>query len=75
MLRDWRDGDEQALEQLVPLVYEELRGLARRELRRDRPVQTLQPTELVHDAYARIAATALFRPCNRPSWFTTRTRA
>ncbi|MCP4203890.1 MAG: sigma-70 family RNA polymerase sigma factor [bacterium] len=54
MLRDWKDGDEQALEELVPLVYEKLRGLARRELRRDRPGHSLQPTELVHDAYARM---------------------
>ncbi len=54
MLRDWKDGDQQAFEELVPLVYEKLRGLARRELRRDRPGHSLQPTELVHDAYARM---------------------
>jgi RNA polymerase sigma factor (TIGR02999 family) len=54
LLRRWRDGDAQAMDQLVPLVYDELRGLARRELRKDRPGHTLQPTELVHDAYARL---------------------
>lgn len=54
LLREWRDGDEQAMDRLVPLVYDELRGLARRELRRDRPGHTLQPTELVHDAYVRL---------------------
>ncbi len=54
LLRAWRDGDEQALGRLVPLVYEELRALARRELGRERPGHSLQPTELVHDAYARL---------------------
>lgn len=54
LLRDWRHGDEQAHDRLVPLVYDELRALARRELRREGPGQTLQPTELVHDAYLRL---------------------
>lgn len=54
LLREWRDGDVEAMNRLVPLVYEELRGLARRELRRDRPGHSLQPTELVHEAYERL---------------------
>jgi RNA polymerase sigma factor (TIGR02999 family) len=53
-LHAWRDGDEQALDRLVPLVYDELRQLARRELRRERAGHGLQPTELVHDAYQRL---------------------
>ncbi len=54
LLREWQDGNGEALDRLVPLVYDELRRLARREIRRDRPGHTLQPTELVHDAYARL---------------------
>ena len=53
LLQDWRD-DENSRDQLVELVYEDLRRLARRELRQDRLGHNLQPTELVHDAYARL---------------------
>ena len=42
-------------EQLLPLVYDALRGLARSQLRRERPGHTLQPTDLVHEAYERLA--------------------
>src|SRR5881396_834234 len=49
-----RQGDEQALATLVPLVYQELRRLAASYLRRERPGQTLQPTALVHEAYLRL---------------------
>ena len=55
LLRKWREGDEQAMDRLVSLVYDELRRLARRELRRDRPGHTLQPTELVRAAGGRRA--------------------
>ena len=48
-------GDEGASEELLPLVYEELRELARVRLARERPGQTLQPTALVHEAYLRLA--------------------
>src|SRR3954469_2745817 len=47
-------GDPQASEQLLPLVYEELRKLATRRLAQERPGQTLQATALVHDAYLRL---------------------
>jgi RNA polymerase sigma factor (TIGR02999 family) len=47
-------GDVAAAEQLLPLVYDELRALAARELRRERPGQTLQATGLVHEAYIRL---------------------
>jgi RNA polymerase sigma factor (TIGR02999 family) len=47
-------GDQQAAEQLLPLVYEELRRLAARRLAQEAPGQTLQPTALVHDAYLRL---------------------
>jgi RNA polymerase sigma factor (TIGR02999 family) len=47
-------GDSSAREELVPLVYAELRRLARRRLARERPDHTLQPTALVHEAYVRL---------------------
>jgi len=49
------DGDREAMEQLLPLVYDYLRGMARRELRRERPDHTLTPTALVHEAYLKLS--------------------
>ena len=54
LLRAWRAGDEHALDELVPLVYDELKRLARRHLRREPGGQTQQPTALVHEAYLRL---------------------
>ncbi len=54
LLIDLAGGDEQALEQMTPLVYQELRRLARYYLRRERPGHTLQPTALVHEVYFRL---------------------
>ena len=54
LLRDWREGDDQACDRLVPFVYAELRRLARAQLRRDAAAQSLQPTALVHEAYLRL---------------------
>ena len=48
------DGDRGAADQLLPLVYEELRALARRQMAREPPGHTLQPTALVHEAYLRL---------------------
>jgi RNA polymerase sigma factor (TIGR02999 family) len=47
-------GDARAAEQLLPLVYDELRRLAAQQLAREKPGQTLQPTALVHEAYLRL---------------------
>jgi hypothetical protein len=47
-------GDPQAAEQLLPLVYNELRQLAAQKLAHEAPGQTLQPTALVHEAYLRL---------------------
>jgi RNA polymerase sigma factor (TIGR02999 family) len=54
LLRAWASGDQQALDQLTPLVYGELRLLAASHLRRERQGHTLQPTALVHEAYLRL---------------------
>jgi RNA polymerase sigma factor (TIGR02999 family) len=54
LLAKWQAGDEKALETLVPLVYRELRGIAHRYLRNERPGHTLQTTALVHEAYLRL---------------------
>lgn len=53
-LAQWRAGDELALEALVTLVQNELRALAHRQLRRERPGHTLQTTALVNEAYLRL---------------------
>jgi RNA polymerase sigma factor (TIGR02999 family) len=52
----WHAGDEQALKELLPLVYQELRRVARKHLRTQRADHTLQTTALIHEAYLRIAA-------------------
>jgi RNA polymerase sigma factor (TIGR02999 family) len=54
LLRAWGEGDTQARDQLMPLVYGELRRRARAYLRRERGGHTLQPTALVHEAYLRL---------------------
>lgn len=54
LLVAWRNGDEAALERLLPLVYDELRRTARAHLRRERPDHTLQPTALVNEAFLRL---------------------
>lgn len=61
LLQQWAAGDTAALEQLTPLVYPELRRLAQGYLRRERGDVTLQPTELVHEAYLRLMSS---RPPN-----------
>jgi RNA polymerase sigma factor (TIGR02999 family) len=54
LLVDWGRGDPAAHEQLLPLVYDELRRIAAAYMRRERPDHTLQPTALVHEAYLRL---------------------
>jgi RNA polymerase sigma factor (TIGR02999 family) len=54
ILRQWEQGDQEALNRLVPLVYEELRRIAARHLRSERSSHTLQTTALVHEAYFRL---------------------
>jgi RNA polymerase sigma factor (TIGR02999 family) len=54
LLIDWRGGDQAALEQLIPLVHDELRRLARRHMARERVGHTLQATALVNEAFVRL---------------------
>jgi RNA polymerase sigma factor (TIGR02999 family) len=54
LLQAWSEGDVQARDDLVPIVYEELRRRAAAHLRRERAGHTLQPTALVHEAYLRL---------------------
>ena len=54
LLARWTNGDEAALQQLVPIVHEELRKLARRQMAGERLGHTLQPTALVNEAYLRL---------------------
>jgi RNA polymerase sigma factor (TIGR02999 family) len=55
LLANWNQGDPEAREALMPLVYNELRKLAASHLRRERSDHTLQPTALVHEVYLRLA--------------------
>jgi RNA polymerase sigma factor (TIGR02999 family) len=59
LLRRWGDGDESALDRLMPLVYDELHRVAHRRLADEHTGHTLQTTELVHEAYARFAGADL----------------
>lgn len=69
LLVDWSNGDQQALEHLTPLVYGELRRLAGRYLRKERPDHTLQSTALVHEAYLRLIDQKNVRWQNRAHFF------
>jgi RNA polymerase sigma factor (TIGR02999 family) len=65
LLVRWKAGDREALEELVPLVYAELKNLARQHLRRERPGHTLQSAALVHEAYLRLLAQPAVETNNR----------
>src|SRR5712691_9672390 len=62
LLLDWKNGDEQAIGRLTPIIYEELRRLAAHYLKDEHAANTLQPTALVHEAYIRLVAQ------NMPDW-------
>lgn len=69
LLLAWSDGDQAALDKLVPLVYEELHRLAHRYIRRERPGNTLQTTALAHEAYLRLVDAKSVRWQNRAHFF------
>jgi RNA polymerase sigma factor (TIGR02999 family) len=58
LLVEWCNGDQEALNRLLPEVYQELRRLARSQLRGYRPDHTIEPTALVHEAYLRLSRQA-----------------
>src|SRR4029434_7399478 len=69
LLRAWSDGDQQALEQLLPLVDEELRRLARGYMSRERRDHTLQPTALINEAFIRLVGAQNLRWQDRTHFF------
>jgi len=69
LLLAWNDGDESALEKLAPLVYAELRRLAKRRMRLERPDHTLQTTALINEAYLRLVDVRNVHWQNRAHFF------
>lgn len=69
LLIKWGSGDQEALDQLMPLIYGELRRLARSYLRRERPGHTFQTTDLVHEAYLKLIDQEHPRWQNRAHFF------
>jgi len=69
LLIDWSNGDERALQQLIPLVHEELRRVARRHMAHERAEHTLQATALVNEAYMRLVDIRQVRWQNRAHFF------
>jgi RNA polymerase sigma factor (TIGR02999 family) len=74
LLRHWTEGDKKALAELLPLVYNELRRVARFHLRRERPDHTLQSTALVHEAYLRLLGDQPPELRNRPHFIAVASR-
>ena len=74
LLQQWQAGDADALEQLLPLVYDELRRVARARLRQEQPGHTLQATALVHEAYLRLMGPGHPTPQNRTHLFAVAAR-
>jgi len=69
LLKEWSDGKEQALDDLLPIIYDELRRLAHIYLRRERSDQTLQTTALVHEAYLKLVDQRSVNWQNRSHFF------
>ena len=69
LLLSWRQGDAEALDRLVPLVYDELRRVARRHLQREQPGHALQATALVHEVYLRLVDVERMTLTNRAHFF------
>src|SRR5438067_10547500 len=75
LLVRWSEGDDAVLAKLTPLVYEELRRLAHRQMGGERPDHTLQTTALVNEAYLRLADQTNPRWQNRAHFFAVAARA
>jgi RNA polymerase sigma factor (TIGR02999 family) len=75
LLLDWSDGDKAALDALIPLVYEELRRLAKYYMRRERQGHTLQTSALVNEAYTRLLDYKKMRWQDRAHFFAVAAQA
>jgi RNA polymerase sigma factor (TIGR02999 family) len=75
LLVSWREGDRHALDELIPLVYQELRRIAARARRRERAHDTLQTTALVHEAYLRLVDQRNVHWQNRAHFFAVAAQA
>jgi RNA polymerase sigma-70 factor, ECF subfamily len=75
LLVSWQEGDRHALDELIPLVYQELRRIAARARRRERAHDTLQTTALVHEAYLRLVDQRNVRWQNRAHFFAVAAQA
>jgi RNA polymerase sigma factor (TIGR02999 family) len=69
LLQNWKNGDKTALDKLMPVVYDELRRIASRFLKQQRPNHTLQTTALVHEAYVRLVGKQDMEWQNRAHFF------
>jgi len=75
LLVEWRDGDETALDRLMPLVYQEMRRMAHQYMRRERPGHTLQTTDLINEAYLRLVDHKGMRWQNRAHFYAVAAQA
>ena len=69
MLLDWGKGDKAALDRVMPLIYNELRRLAHRQMRRERAGDTMQTTSLINEAYLRLIDYERVQPQDRSHFF------
>jgi RNA polymerase sigma factor (TIGR02999 family) len=69
LLQDWGEGDESALERLLPLVYDELHRLAHQHMRREQPGHILQTSALINEAYMRMVDSPRIHWQNRAQFF------
>ena len=71
LLQAWSAGDKDALGKLIPLIYDDVRDLARRAMAGEAPGHTLQPTALVHEAYERLVDRKTYDWQDRKQFFST----
>jgi len=69
LLLDWSDGDHSALDRLIPIIYDDLLRLARAQLNREHRQCTLQPHDLVHESYMRLADQSRLEAQNRAHFY------
>jgi RNA polymerase sigma-70 factor, ECF subfamily len=75
LLQQIKDGDTAAESELMPLIYEQLRAIAKNQMARERPDHSLQATILVHDAFLQLVGNAQIDFCNRSHFFALASRA